>query len=103
YLDLHYAGMSGTYSRVTSTNIVPTAAGSASSASGLAALAAAATQALGLSLTYRELSRITRQGSGSACPSIYGGFAEWQKGTKEDGSDSYAVPIAPVEIGRAHV
>src|SRR5699024_9769785 len=41
------------------------------------------------------LSRITRQGSGSACRSIYGGFVEWQKGKREHGTDSYAVPIAP--------
>jgi len=37
---------------------------------------------------------LTRQGSGSACRSIYGGFAEWQKGTQADGSDSYAVQVA---------
>src|SRR5690606_18889517 len=36
-----------------------------------------------------------RRGSGSASRSIYGGFAEWQMGEKDDGSDSYAVPIAP--------
>ncbi len=58
-------------------------------------MAAAATKALGLTLTEQELSRLTRQGSGSACRSIYGGFAEWQKGEHEDGTDSYAVPIAP--------
>src|SRR5690625_1703407 len=91
----HYAGQSNLYAEVQSYNHVPTAAGFASSASGFAALAAASTKALGLSLSDEELSRVTRRGSGSACRSIYGGFAEWQKGTKEDGSDSYAVPIAP--------
>ncbi|WP_010099568.1 diphosphomevalonate decarboxylase [Ornithinibacillus scapharcae] len=82
------------FAEVNSTNVVPTAAGFASSASGFAALAGASTKALGLELSETELSRLTRQGSGSACRSIFGGFAEWQKGQKEDGSDSYAVPIA---------
>lgn len=97
FLDLirTYAGKSGLYAEINSINEVPTAAGFASSASGFAALAAAATKALGLTLTDQELSMLTRQGSGSACRSIYGGFAEWQKGKREDGIDSYAVPIAP--------
>lgn len=99
YLDLirKYAGKSNLFAEVTSINHVPTAAGFASSASGFAALAAAATKALGMDLTDQELSIITRQGSGSACRSIYGGFAEWQMGEAEDGSDSFAVPIAPAE------
>jgi diphosphomevalonate decarboxylase len=83
------------YAEVKSINAVPTAAGFASSASGFAALAAASTKAIGLNLSDEELSRLTRQGSGSACRSIYGGFAEWQKGEKEDGTDSFAVPIVP--------
>lgn len=96
YLDLirQYADRPKLYANVLSDNNVPTAAGFASSASGFAALAAASTRALGLSLSDQELSRLTRQGSGSACRSIYGGFAEWQKGKREDGSDSYAVQIA---------
>ncbi|MEN2768874.1 diphosphomevalonate decarboxylase [Ornithinibacillus xuwenensis] len=83
------------YAEVESINAVPTAAGFASSASGFAALAAASSKAIGLELSDSELSRLTRQGSGSACRSIFGGFAEWQQGEKADGSDSYAVPIAP--------
>lgn len=83
------------FAQVKSTNHVPTAAGFASSASGFAALASAGSQAIGLTLNDQELSRLTRRGSGSACRSIYGGFAEWDKGEKEDGSDSFAVPIAP--------
>jgi diphosphomevalonate decarboxylase len=78
---------------VKSTNKVPTAAGFASSASGFAALAAAATKAIGLDLGLKELSQIARQGSGSASRSIHGGFVEWLKGEKEDGSDSFAQPI----------
>ncbi|WP_200411701.1 diphosphomevalonate decarboxylase [Virgibacillus salexigens] len=85
------------YASITSKNEVPTAAGFASSASGFAALAAAGTKAIGLGLSNMELSRLTRQGSGSACRSIYGGFAEWQMGKKENGSDSYAIPIASAE------
>jgi len=85
------------FAEITSKNDVPTAAGFASSASGFSALAAAASKAIGLQLSDEELSRITRRGSGSACRSIYGGFAEWEMGEKEDGSDCYAVPIAPKE------
>lgn len=75
---------------VSSENKVPTAAGFASSASGFAALAAAAVKALQLNLSGKELSVLARQGSGSACRSIYGGFVEWQKGIEADGRDSYA-------------
>lgn len=82
------------YAQVQSVNHVPTAAGFASSASGLAALAAASSKAIGLDLDDTELSRLARQGSGSACRSIYGGFVEWQMGEREDGLDSYAVPVA---------
>ena len=49
---------------------------------GFAALAAAATKAIGLHIDPQTLSQIARQGSGSACRSIYGGFVEWQKGEK---------------------
>lgn len=80
---------------VDSINDVPTAAGLASSASGFAALAAAASRAAGLALSAEDLSRLARQGSGSACRSIYGGFAEWRRGTAPDGHDSHAVPVAP--------
>lgn len=97
FLDLvrEMAGQPNLYAEIESINDVPTAAGFASSASGFAALAAAASKAIGLNLSDQELSSLTRQGSGSACRSIYGGFAEWQQGSKADGSDSYAVPIAP--------
>ena len=78
---------------VRSINTVPTAAGFASSASGFAALAAASVRALDLSMNDMELSRLTRQGSGSACRSIYGGIVEWQQGEKSDGSDSFAVQL----------
>lgn len=82
---------------VTSKNDVPTAAGLASSASGFAALAAAASWAAGLDLDPAALSRLARQGSGSASRSIFGGFAEWQMGEAPDGSDSHGVQVAPAE------
>ncbi|WP_217587122.1 diphosphomevalonate decarboxylase [Lentibacillus saliphilus] len=97
FLDLvrQQFGKQDLYADIRSTNAVPTAAGFASSASGFAALAAASTRALGETMTEEALSQLTRQGSGSACRSIYGGFVEWQMGMKADGSDSYAVPVAP--------
>ncbi|HEX9027981.1 MAG TPA: diphosphomevalonate decarboxylase [Anaerolineales bacterium] len=78
---------------VASTNNFPTGAGMASSASAFAALALAASRAAGLELTERDLSRLARRGSGSACRSIPDGFAEWLPGSGD--ADSYAVSIAP--------
>lgn len=97
YLQLFrtYAKQTGLFAEVNSTNKVPTAAGFASSASGFAALAGATAKALELDLDDTALSRFTRQGSGSACRSIYGGFVQWEMGELDDGSDSYAIPIAP--------
>lgn len=80
--------------RVESQNNFPTSAGLASSASGFAALTLAATNALGVTFDKKHLSIIARQGSGSACRSIFGGFVEWRRGEKKDGSDSFAVQIA---------
>ncbi|MGC9132697.1 MAG: diphosphomevalonate decarboxylase, partial [Candidatus Micrarchaeia archaeon] len=67
--------------------------GLASSASGIAALVVAAASALKLKLNEKELSIVARLGSGSACRSVIGGFVEWKRGKKEDGSDSYAKQI----------
>lgn len=80
---------------VVSKNNFPTAAGIASSASGFAALACAGADAAGLKPKGRELSIFARMGSGSACRSVLGGFVEWKMGSRKDGSDSYAVQIAP--------
>lgn len=79
------------YAEIESDNFVPTAAGLASSASAYAALAAACNQALDLQLSDKDLSRLARIGSGSASRSIYGGFAEWEKGYNDE--TSYAVPL----------
>ena len=78
-----------------SENSFPTAAGFASSASGMAALTIAGAAALGLKLSPKELSIIARQGSGSACRSVFGGFVEWVRGERMDGLDSFAQQIAP--------
>lgn len=83
--------------RIVSINGFPTAAGFASSASGLAALACAASKAAGLNLDSKELSILARLGSGSACRSVVGGFVEWHKGVKADGSDSFAETLFPPE------
>ncbi|MDA8204462.1 MAG: diphosphomevalonate decarboxylase [Thermaerobacter sp.] len=80
---------------IRSVNSVPVASGLASSSAAYAALAKAAALALGMPWSSAELSRLARRGSGSASRSIYGGFVEWLKGSRDDGSDSYAVPLAP--------
>lgn len=82
---------------IVSANNFPTAAGLASSASGFAALAFTLYNLYELSehITLSELSRIARQGSGSACRSLMGGMVAWEMGTQEDGSDSLAVEVAP--------
>lgn len=77
---------------VRSKNNFPTAAGLASSASGFAALTVAACQAFDLKLDKKELSMLSRQGSGSSCRSIYGGYVEWIKG--DENKDSFSIQLA---------
>jgi diphosphomevalonate decarboxylase len=79
---------------VHSNNNFPTAAGLASSSSAFAALALAAGEASGLGSDATTLSRLARQGSGSACRSMWGGFVHWPRGEHTDGSDSHGHPIA---------
>ncbi len=78
---------------VVSDNNFPIGAGIASSASAFAALALAASNAAGLKLDTRGLSRLARRGSGSACRSVPGGFAEWHPGSSDE--DCYATSLAP--------
>ncbi|QRV93765.1 diphosphomevalonate decarboxylase [Ceratobasidium sp. AG-Ba] len=85
------------YVHIASFNNFPTAAGLASSASGFAALVASLAHLYELPATPSELSVIARQGSGSACRSLFGGYVAWEMGSKPDGSDSFAVEIAPKE------
>ncbi|KAG9305079.1 hypothetical protein G9A89_007719 [Geosiphon pyriformis] len=80
---------------ICSENNFPTAAGLASSASGFACLVYALSQLFELPISATVLSRVARQGSGSACRSLFGGFVAWQMGQAEDGSDSQAVQIVP--------
>ena len=81
--------------RIVSENNFPTAAGLASSAAGFAALVRAVANLYQLPQSPTELSLIARQGSGSACRSLMGGYVAWRAGSKEDGSDSVAEEIAP--------
>lgn len=83
------------FSSVESSNNFPIGAGIASSASAFAALSLAASAAAGLHLSEKELSRLARSGSGSACRSIPSGFVEWQAGESDE--ESYAFSIAPPE------
>ena len=83
---------------VVSANNFPTAAGLASSAAGYAALTSALAELHCVQESYPgQLSGIARQGSGSACRSLHGGFVAWDMGEKADGSDSVARQVAPAE------
>ncbi len=70
----------------------PIGAGLASSASASASLTLAGCSALGMNFDKRQLSILARQGSGSSCRSIYGGYVKWLKANASEGS--YAVQIA---------
>lgn len=82
--------------RIVSENNFPTAAGLASSAAGFAALVAAIAQLYQLPHSNSELSRIARQGSGSACRSMLGGYVAWRMGSERGGEDSLAEQVAPM-------
>jgi len=81
--------------KMVSENNFPTAAGLASSAAGFAALVRAIADLYQLPSSPTDLSRIARQGSGSACRSLFGGYAGWRMGETEAGSDSTAYEVAP--------
>jgi diphosphomevalonate decarboxylase len=80
--------------RLVSENNFPTAAGLASSAAGFAALVRAIANLYELPASPSELSLIARQGSGSACRSLFGGYVAWRMGEAADGSDSIADQVA---------
>ncbi|KAK3570968.1 hypothetical protein QTP86_031229 [Hemibagrus guttatus] len=77
---------------ICSVNNFPTAAGLASSAAGYACLVFSLSRLFGVDA---ELSVVARQGSGSACRSMYGGFVQWKMGERQDGKDSVAEQVAP--------
>ncbi|KAF2280592.1 diphosphomevalonate decarboxylase [Westerdykella ornata] len=81
--------------KIVSENNFPTAAGLASSAAGFAALVRAIANLYELPSSPTDLSRIARQGSGSACRSLFGGYVGWEQGSAADGSDSVAFQVAP--------
>ncbi|XP_054730440.1 diphosphomevalonate decarboxylase [Anastrepha obliqua] len=80
---------------IASRNNFPTAAGLASSAAGYACLVYTLAGLYGVE--NEELTAIARQGSGSACRSLHGGFVRWHSGKLKDGSDSIALPVEPAE------
>lgn len=81
---------------IESANDFPTAAGLASSASGLACFTVCLARLFNVKERYEgELTSIARQGSGSACRSLYGGFVAWEMGKEESGVDSIAKQIVP--------
>ncbi|GAB0138244.1 hypothetical protein EsDP_00006481 [Epichloe bromicola] len=81
--------------KLVSENNFPTAAGLASSAAGFAALVQAIANLYELADSPAQLSLVARQGSGSACRSLFGGYVAWRMGDKADGSDSVADLVAP--------
>lgn len=76
-------------------NTIPMAAGLASSASAFASVTMAMNELFAWGLDLQKQSILARIGSGSACRSLFDGFVEWQRGTQEDGLDSFAIPVAP--------
>jgi len=71
----------------------PVAAGLASSAAIFAATAAAGAAACSGRIDLEDLSALARRGSGSASRSVHGGFVEWSRGERDDGTDSVARPL----------
>ena len=73
---------------------IPVAAGLASSASGYASIVLALNKLLDWNASPTELSVLARQGSGSACRSLWPGLVHWKKGLNEDGQDSHGEPLS---------
>uniref|UniRef100_A0A183CGR4 Diphosphomevalonate decarboxylase n=1 Tax=Globodera pallida TaxID=36090 RepID=A0A183CGR4_GLOPA len=82
------------HTKIESHTNFPTAAGLASSAAGFAAIA----YGLGkiFRLSERDIIRMARMGSGSACRSIQGGFVHWKAGTQQQNdSDCFCEKLVP--------
>ncbi|EXB36970.1 Diphosphomevalonate decarboxylase [Morus notabilis] len=82
---------------IASYNNFPTAAGLASSAAGFACFVFSLAKLMNVNEDQSKLSAIARQGSGSACRSLFGGFVKWIMGKDKNGSDSLAVQLADEE------
>lgn len=78
---------------IASYNNFPTAAGLASSAAGFACLVFSLAKLMNVKDDLSSLSAVARQGSGSACRSLFGGFVKWEMGSDANGSDSLAVQL----------
>ena len=76
------------FAKMVSKNTFPKGTGLSSSGSGFAALTIAATKSLDLDLSEKELSILARQGSGTACRCVCGGFVEWKDGDASETSFS---------------
>lgn len=83
------------FAKVQSDNSFPKGTGLSSSGSGFAALTYAATKALGLSLSEKEMSILGRLASGTACRCVCGGFVEWKDGNSSD--SSYSETVFPAD------
>lgn len=83
------------FAKVVSENNFPKSTGLSSSGSGFAALTIAASKAIGLDLSEKELSILARQGSGTACRCVCGGFVQWLDG--ETSEESYSLSLAKPE------
>lgn len=79
--------------RVETQSEVPIAAGLASSACGFAAMVLALNDLFQWQLDTSKLSILARLGSGSASRSLWHGFVHWQQGLRDDGMDSFGLPI----------
>lgn len=82
-----------TFAKVASENNFPRSTGLSSTGSAFAALSYAATSSLGLDLTQKELSILSRQASGTACRCVCGGFVQWHQG--ENSENSYSETVFP--------
>ncbi|XP_020248236.1 diphosphomevalonate decarboxylase MVD1, peroxisomal-like [Asparagus officinalis] len=78
---------------IASYNNFPTAAGLASSAAGFACLVYSLAKLMNVKDDFGPLSAIARQGSSSACRSLYGGFVKWKMGNDANGSESLEVQL----------
>lgn len=82
---------SNLFAKVVSKNSFPRGTGLSSSGSGMAAVTYAATSALGLQLSEKELSILSRKASGTACRCACGGFVEWLDGDTSEESYSQTI------------